>query len=147
MSVGNDKDSFLDIYNEILNDSKKYTGSSRFNDYDTFKMPYISFDLKEEITEVENKPFYFSNGDEYIIQMALQTIKFDLDEKGGKIKSEAGMMVNKSAMIVTDKPRNFNVDKTFTIFLIEKENDLPYFASKISDISTVQGKVKAISVE
>lgn len=147
VSVGNDKDSFLDIYNEILNDSKKYTGSSRFNDYDTFKMPYISFDLKEEITEVENKPFYFSNGDEYIIQMALQTIKFDLDEKGGKIKSEAGMMVNKSAMIVTDKPRNFNVDKTFTIFLIEKENDLPYFASKISDISTVQGKVKAISVE
>lgn len=139
VSVGNKENSFLEIYNEILNQAKKYDGSKKFNDDDTFKMPYITFDLKEEITEVEKKLFYFSNGKSYTIDTALQTIQFDLNEKGGKIKSEAGLMLNESAALAQDEPRNFYVDKTFTLFLIEEGKDLPYFATKISDISSVQG--------
>ena len=56
-----------------------------------------------------------------------------------KIKSEAGMIVNK-ANIVEDikQKRNFVVDDTFFIFLKEKGKSLPYFAAKISDISKIQ---------
>ena len=142
VSVGNKEDNFLDIYNNIINESENYKGGKRLTNNETFKMPYISFNLKEEITEVENKPFYFSNGDEYLIEMALQTIEFDLDEKGGRVKSEAGMMVDKATSIRPQEPRKFNVDQTFTIFLIEHNKNLPYFAAKISDISSVQSDVE-----
>lgn len=142
VSVGNKEKSFLDIYNSILNKNENYKGSKSFADRDTFKMPYITFDLKERISEVEGKPFYFSNGDEYMIDTALQTIQFELNEKGGKIKSEAGMMLKESAMRVEEEPRNFAVDQTFTIFLIEEGEDLPYFAAKISDITSVQAMEK-----
>ena len=140
VSVGNTADNFLDIYNNIIAEEGNYKGGMRLRDNEIFKMPYITFDLKEEITEVENKPFYFSNGDEYIIEKALQTIQFEINEKGGKVKSEEGMMVNKLAAFI-EEPRIFNVDKTFTIFLIEEGKELPYFASKISDISSVQSDV------
>ena len=42
----------------------------------------------------------------------------------------------------TEKPRDFLVDDTFTIFLKEEGRDLPYFAAQISDISQVQEDVK-----
>lgn len=142
VSVGNGEDNFLDIYNSIKAQSEDYKGAKRFEDNDVFKMPYITFNLKEEIDEVQMKPFYFSNGDEYVITKALQTIEFELDEKGGRIKSEAGMMADNAMAIVPAEPRKFNVDQTFTIFLIEEGKDLPYFASKISDISSVQSGVK-----
>ena len=47
------------------------------------------------------------------------------------------MMVNKSSLL-QDKPREFLVNDTFCIFLKEKNKELPYFASKISDITKVQ---------
>lgn len=137
VSVGNTEDNFLNIYNAIMQRSEKYEGGKRFRNTDVFKMPYITFDLKEEIEAVENKPFSFSTGEKYVIDMALQTIKFELDEKGGKVKSEAGMMVNMMSAGPVEA-RTFNVDKTFTLFLIEKDKNLPYFATKISDITAVQ---------
>ena len=114
---------------------------SWFNETDKLKIPKISFNLKQEITEVENKPYTFSNGDIYYIEKALQTIEFDLDEKGGRIKSEAGMMTKLSAAM-PEEPREFMVDDTFTIFLKEKGKDLPYFAAQISDISQVQEDIQ-----
>ena len=142
VSVGNSEDNFLDTYNSIIRDSENYKDGKIFRKGDTFKMPYITFNLKEEITEVENKLFYFSNGDEYKIQTALQTIEFELDEKGGRVKSEAGMMVKNGSAIEVENPRKFNVDQSFDIFLIEHNKKLPYFAARISDISSVQSGVE-----
>lgn len=138
---GSNKDTFGDIYNEIAEKRQNYKGGSSLKEIDILKIPNINFNLKEEIKEVENKPFSFSNGNEYVIEKAIQTIEFELDKKGGKIKSEAGMMNKQSGVSMTEKPRNFIVDNTFTIFLKEKGKDLPYFAAKISDISKVQSYV------
>lgn len=137
-TVGNNGDNFLDIYNSILENREKYQGSYGFRENDILKVPYITFDLKEEFVELEDKVFSFSNGEPYSIETALQTIKFDLDEKGGRIKSEAGMMVKNESAMMPSEPRNFIIDDAFTIFLIEKEKSLPYFAAKITDISAVQ---------
>lgn len=139
ISRGNNEKSFGEMYQKILERQKIYTGSRAFAKEDTLKIPNITFNLKEELTELENKPFLFSNGDEYYIEKALQTIQFELDKKGGKIKSEAGMMVeNISSVANPQNPREFIVNDTFTIFLKEKNKDLPYFASQISDIKQVQ---------
>ena len=142
ISRGNTETNFGDVFKSITEKSSKYNGSTTFNETDKLKIPNIKFNLKEEITEVENKLFTFSNGREYCIEKALQTIEFELDEKGGKIKSEAGISLKEAAIKPTEKPRDFLVDDTFTIFLKEEGRDLPYFAAQISDISQVQEDVK-----
>ena len=133
---GCNKNTFKEVYNEV--NEKTNTTYSEFSKIDKLKIPNITFNLKKEITEVENKRFAFANGDEYKIEKALQTIQFQLNKKGGKIKSESGMMVNKTAAIMPEKSRKFFFDDTFTIFLKEKNKQLPYFAAEISDISAVQ---------
>lgn len=142
ISRGNTETNFGDVFKSITEKSSKYNGSTTFNETDKLKIPNIKFNLKEEITEVENKPFTFSNGQEYCIDKALQTIQFELDEKGGKIKSEAGIILKETAIMPTEEPREFMVDDTFTIFLKEKGKDLPYFAAQISDISQVQEDIQ-----
>ncbi len=138
LSRGNKEDNFGEMYENIMKKSEEYDGIYEFGENDTLKIPNIKFDLKEEIKEVENQPFQFSNGSEYVIDTALQTIQFELDKKGGKIKSEAGMSTRLTAILEPQEPREFLVDDTFTIFLQEQEKELPYFAAKISDISNVQ---------
>ena len=143
---GTTADSFKEIYEEIKDNQSKYMGETAFEEKDTLKIPNINVDLKKEFTELENKSFFFAenksdttNGDSYRIDKVLQTIKLKLDKEGGEIKSEAGMMVMKNSVSISkNEPREFNVDDTFTMFLIEEGKDLPYFAMKISDITKVQ---------
>lgn len=145
ISKGSQQDTFLTMYQEIMQKSKEFKGTQGFSKTDTLKIPNIAIHLKEEITELENKPFLFSNGDSYYIEKALQTIEFELNKKGGEIKSEAGMMVLKNALTIEEKPREFWVDDTFTIFLNEKGKEIPYFAAKISDITKIQENAKKVS--
>lgn len=142
ISRGNKEKTFGKIYEEILEEQKNYRGNKSFHERDTLKMPNITFKLKEELTELQNKPFLFSDGSEHYIQTAIQTIQFELDKKGGKIKSEAGMMDKLTAILQDDKPREFVVDNTFVIFLKEEGKKLPYFGAQISDISQVQSDIK-----
>lgn len=141
ITKGANGETFGEIYELLKQRDEQYDGNKSFSENDTLKIPNIKIKEKEELNELENKNFQFSNGDEYYIEKALQTIEFEIDKKGGKIKSEAGMMVNKAA-IIADEPREFLVDDTFTIFLKEKDKELPYFAARISDISKVQEDVK-----
>lgn len=139
ISRGNQGDNFYDIYKKIDEDSKQYTGNKSIIKGEKVKIPDINLNVIAELEEIEQKPFLFADGRQYVIGKALQTIKFSLDEKGGKIKSEAGMIVNKAAIVEDVKQkRDFLVDDTFFIFLKEKDKTLPYFAAKISDISKIQ---------
>ncbi len=135
---GSQKETFKEIYEEVEQKDEKYEGNHNFEKIDTLKVPNIKFDLKKEIEELENKQFEFANKEVYHIGKALQTIQFELDKKGGKIKSEAGMMVDKAAIMLPEEPREFSIDDTFTMFLKEEGKDLPYFATKIANITKVQ---------
>lgn len=137
ISKGNTQNTFKEIYEEIQKNNQNYKDNKALTKNDTLQIPNIDFNVKKEYEELENNTFKFSNGEEYKIDKALQTIQFNLDKKGGKIRSEAGMMVNKSSLL-QDNPREFLVNDTFCIFLKEKNKELPYFASKISDITKVQ---------
>ncbi len=142
ISRGNEEDNFYDVYKKIDENSQKYTGNKNVTKGEKVKIPDIDLNVIAELKEIEQKPFLFADGRQYVIGKALQTIKFSLDEKGGKIKSEAGMIVNKAAIVEDIKEkRDFLVDDTFFIFLKEKEKALPYFAAKISDISKVQSNI------
>lgn len=139
LTRGEEGNSFGAIYENVLEESKKYQGNTAFGKDDTLKVPNIKFKIKEEFEELENKPFKFANGDDYYIETAVQTIEFELDKKGGKIKSEAGMMTrNMSILAKEEEAREFLLDDTFTIFLQERGKDMPYFAAHISDITKFQ---------
>lgn len=136
---------FNEIYENMNKESKKYTGSKNFKNIDEFKAPNLTFNEKREYTELQNKEFKTADPiyDTAKIEKAIQTIKFSLDEKGGEIKSEAAIdMVTGSVSVSTnpkaDEPRYFYVDDTFTIFLREKGQDLPYFAGRVEDITKFQ---------
>ena len=135
LSRGFKGETFKDIYDNINDKSKKYTGSKTLSDADTLKIPEIHFNLKEEFRDLENKNFYLANGEEYFISKAIQTIQFELCKDGGKIKSEAGMEINKTAI---DNQRSFSFTDDFVIMLKESNKDLPYFAAFTSDIKSVQ---------
>ena len=143
---------FGEIYNNILEKTevKVYNMPNNQDNYESvkfygelkegelLKVPNIKLKEKNEIKEIENKKFEFSDGNIYSIEKALQTIEFELDRTGGKIKSEAGMMVKNESVAIMDEIREFSIDDTFAIFLIEKGKDKPYFAGKINDITKFQ---------
>ena len=123
---------FDEIYKNILN--KKVTD---FRSNDNFMMPVIDFNVLREYLELENKEIKTLDGT-YTIDKAIQSIKFSLDEKGGKVKSEAGMDVKFETAVLEDKSRNFYVNDTFALFLKESNKDKPYFALRVDDISKFQ---------
>lgn len=129
---------FNDIYKRMKEQEEKYDGYKKMQEGEYLKIPNIKIDEKNEFKEIENKEFQFSDGSVYWIEKAIQTIKFELDKSGGKIKSEAGMMLEKAIMPKLEEKREFFVDDTFAIFLKENGKDTPYFAGKISDIRKFQ---------
>ena len=139
LARGEEGNTFQEKYNNINTNSENYEGIKKFTEKDELKIPNIDFKQKTEFTELEQKEFSFANGDVYIIEKALQTIQFELDKEGGKIKSEAGIMTKEMA-IATDEieERKFNFDDEFVIFLKENDKEKPYFAASISDITKFQ---------
>ena len=129
---------FKEIYDNINKNANNYKDAAFFRSGDTLRIPYLDFKLLKEYTELENKPFYDLAGNSYMILQALQSIQFEINEKGGKVKSEAAMDVWKETASFNDNERHFMVNKTFAIFLKEANKDKPYFASKITDIKKFQ---------
>ncbi len=132
-------DTFNSIYKNIIEEAKRFSGNSSLQKGELLKIPNLKLKEKNEIKEIENKSFLFSNGESYHIEKAIQAIEFELDKTGGKIKSEAGMMILKDAIAIEpEEKREFLIDDTFAIFLIEEGKNNPYFAAKIDDITKFQ---------
>ena len=76
-----------------------------------------------------------------MIYKAMQTIQFEIDNKGGKVKSEAAIDMAKATSAILDEPmvaRHFDFDDTFVLFLKEQDKDMPYLALKVDDITKYQ---------
>jgi len=135
----NTENNFLNIYNNIINKSKNYNGNKKLDNKDTLLVPYIKFNAFKEYKELEGLVSHYADGTPFQIEKAVQTIKMQLSESGGDIKSEAAISTKESASISnTELIRNFNFNSTFTIFLKEKDMNLPYFAAYINDLSIFQ---------
>ena len=130
-------DTFNEIYQDIIKQESQYNGNTSLQKGELLKVPNITFNTKKEFKEIENKTFLSSNGDECYIKKAVQTIDFELDRTGGKIKSEAGGIITNAALAIVEN-REFAIDNTFAIFLREKGKDMPYFAGRIDDITKFQ---------
>ena len=132
---------FSQIYENMNKKAQESTSSSYMEEEDFFKAPKLKFNVKKDYVELAGKMFNTADGDVLEIAKALQTIQFQIDEKGGKVKSEAAIDVKDGLAIdpgAKPKPRYFYLDDTFALFLREEGKDMPYFAARIEDITKYQ---------
>ncbi|MFW5981176.1 MAG: hypothetical protein ACOCRU_01230 [bacterium] len=88
---------------------------------EVLKIPEIKFDIEHSYSDIIGDTI-LNNGKKEKIEKAVQHIKFQLDENGVALESEAKITVYKSMS------RSFIFDSPFLIYLEEKEAKYPYLA-------------------
>jgi hypothetical protein len=128
---------FKTLYNKMQNQTSKYKDSTIFNKEDSIKIPYIKINKEKRYPQLCNKTI---EGTDLHFSEAIETIQLELNEKGGKVKSEAIIMTLKNSIAPNKeiKPREFNFDKTFVMFLIDSGKSDPYLALRIKDLKDFQ---------
>ncbi len=123
------------IYADMLKKKSQYKDSNEFTEQDLLKVPNLKFFEEKEFDEIEGQRVKGSN---LVIDKAIETIRFEMDNSGVKLKSEAAMSIMKTSLVPTRKPRYFYFDDTFVLFLKEKGKNKPYFALRVHDIANFQ---------
>lgn len=128
---------FEKIYKKMIKESNNYTGNRDFGDRDTLKVPNLKIKETKKYPELCNKTII---GTDFYFSEVIETIDLELDERGGKIKSEAAIMVKTNSLFMPEenKPRNFDFDKSFVMFLIDEGKTDPYFAIKVENLKGLQ---------
>lgn len=128
---------FKYIYADMLKKQTKFSGDKNFRKTDELKIPDIKFFEEKNFEELANRRIMGTN---MVINQAIETVKFDMNNKGVKLKSEAAMTVMTTALLPNEDitPRLFYFDDTFVIFLKETKKENPYFALRVNDITKFQ---------
>ncbi len=131
--------------NDIISKNpEKYKNKEISIKYSNFlQVPYIHIDemldYNKELADRKIKAKdYEKIGDYWKIDKTIQTIKFDLNNKGAKLKSEAAMAVTYANALYIDNievilNNYYYLDRPFIIFLKETNKDKPYFAARVKD--------------
>lgn len=130
--LNDSNDSFEKIYNEILEQTDK-TQNIEYGDL--LAIPYINFETTINYGDLCGKRI---EGTGYYLSNAIQSIKYDLNEKGGNLISEASIQVETYSF--ERYTRKIIFDKPFVLFMKENESNKPYFALKIEDESMLVEK-------
>ena len=101
------------------------------------KIPYMNVDTAVNYEELCGKEIKRKEGG-YIV-VALQTVKFSLDETGGGVISEGVIQeVRKSEDINQAEERQFDFNDNFILFLKEKDKQKPYLAFKVNSTEIME---------
>ena len=123
------------IYADMLKKQALYKGDVAFLDDDELKIPNLSFATEREYDDISNKRIMGSN---YVIDKAIQTVKFDMDKSGVELKSEAALVVSRTCLTPPSDYRYFYFDNTFVMFIKEKNKQKPYLALRVHNIDKFQ---------
>ena len=125
-------ETFREIYDNMKKEESEYEYGRSLGANDFFQAPLVKINAKKGYEELRNETFETKDGEIFWIEQAIQSIQFSLDEKGGKVKSEAAL--EQAASV----PRIFIINNTFALILKESDKDMPYFMSKITNIKDYQ---------
>lgn len=128
---------FTNLYSDMFKKRDAYEGETEFQDADELKVPNLKFFEEKSFDEVCGKRIKGSN---LVIEQAMETISFNMDNKGVQLKSEAAITAMTTSLLPEVEPRYFYFDDTFVVFIKEKNKNKPYFALRVYDISKFQGE-------
>ena len=124
------------IYEDMNKKHELYRGNCRLGAKDELKVPNLKFFEEKQFDELKNKRI---KGTRYKIDNAIETVKFEMNNKGVKLKSEAAItMLATSLNPSAIEPRYFYFNDTFVIFLKEQNKSKPYFALRVFNIDNFQ---------
>lgn len=90
------------------------------------QIPKLNFNIQHNFTELEGRFLQNENFEHYRVAQAIQAVKFQLDETGAQLSSEALMGLSFGVHIPEPDPRKFIFDKPFLFCLREKGASHPY---------------------
>lgn len=125
--------SFEENYQEILKKQKEYKESRILNDGDILKIPFIEINAEINYDELCGR---YIKGTNIYIKQAVQTVDFELNNRGGCVKSEA--LVETFRSEIHDHGRKLIFDDSFLLFLKESSAQKPYLSVKVDDISILK---------
>ena len=131
-----DDENFEKLYSDMFIKRAEFTGNSDFTEKDELKVPNINLYKEQSFNELCGREI---KGTKFMIDQALETVDFKMDNEGVKLKSEAVIATRMSALIPPQKikPRKFYFDDTYVIFLQETGKNKPYFAMRVNDVETI----------
>ena len=124
------------LYFDMIVKESRYNGNSEFLKDDELKIPNISLYSEKTFDELCGKQI---RGTDIVIGQAIETVDFKMDNEGVKLKSEAAI-ATKMSILQPDKkikPRKFYFNDTFVVFLQHSNENIPYFALRVKDLSII----------
>ena len=129
----NDDKTFDKYYAELNDKTAKYSGDKNFVKNDTLTIPDIKLYQETSFNELEGHQIVGTNMQ---IDKTIETVDFRMNNKGVKLKSEAAIMLRCMSLAPRDG-RDFTFNNNFVLFLIEKDQNTPYYAMKVSDVAAI----------
>jgi hypothetical protein len=118
---------------------KRMTGKPVISESrDTLAVPKLNFDLSGDFPALEGlvlQPGPNAHVKNLITNQVKQLVRFQLNEKGAILKSEAVLTMYGSAIIAEPPPHVMIFDKPFLILMKQAKSDKPYFALWIGNAS------------
>lgn len=129
----NDDKTFDKYYAELNDKTAKYSGNKNFVKNDTLTIPDIKLYQETSFNELEGHQIVGTNMQ---IDKTIETVDFRMNNKGVKLKSEAAIML-RCMSLAPREGRDFTFNNNFVLFLIEKDQNTPYYAMKVSDVAAI----------
>jgi hypothetical protein len=110
----------------------------RLHEGDELRVPYVSLDATADFSsQLTSGRFYGKPGDPWTIRRAEQKTKFELHEKGARVRVEASMEADPFGGEPLIVPRRFIYDRPFFVFLWREQAEWPYLAVWVGDTSAL----------
>ena len=129
----NDDKTFDKYYAELNDKTAKYSGDKNFVKNDTLTITDIKLYQETSFNELEGHQIVGTNMQ---IDKTIETVDFRMNNKGVKLKSEAAIML-RCMSLAPREGRDFTFNNNFVLFLIEKNQNTPYYAMKVSDVAAI----------
>lgn len=129
----NDDKTFDKYYAELNDKTAKYSGDKNFVKNDTLTIPDIKLYQETSFNELEGHQIVGTNMQ---IDKTIETVDLRMNNKGVKLKSEAAIML-RCMSLAPREGRDFTFNNNFVLFLIEKNQNTPYYAMKVSDVAAI----------
>jgi hypothetical protein len=133
--MGNPKDA--------LNEIRKCNcdNSSWMSNDDQFEMPKLHLNHRRDYIELTGKFLANKSFEKYFLAQMFENIKFDMDHRGARVESEAGIVVGAGMVSKKPKIRKFILDKPFWVVMKRKNSQHPYFILGVKNTELME-KIK-----